>query len=116
MLKIIANDALQNPVYLAKSDIKFSESFIIDSTSPDLINFVSKDNNISFEIVDMSIISNVLYSYDGLKNWNPIFPDDMVSDSNKEKFVFKLKNTKNKNVFIRVSDEFNNYKIYQKEY
>ncbi len=116
-LKVVANDALQNPVFLAKSTVKISEFFILDTTAPKLLNFISKNNNITFEIKDnVSIISNVLYSYDGLKDWNPIFPEDMVSDSNSERYVFKLKNTKDRIVFLKVVDEFKNYKVYQKEY
>jgi hypothetical protein len=116
-LKIVANDSLNNPDLLAKSTVKLSDTFIIDSTAPKLINFTSKGNNLSFEVKDdVSIISRVLYSYDGLSECNPVFSTDMINDSKKEKFTFKLKNSKNKIIFIKVIDDLNNYKVYQKEY
>lgn len=117
VLKLVVNDSPENPPHLVKTAVEISDSFVIDSTAPKLINFAKKNNGISFEIRDkVSIISSVLYSYDGLKDWQPIFPIDMVSDSKKEKYLIKLKSNRDRTLFIKAVDESGNYKIYQKEY
>ena len=93
-----------------------STQFIIDSTAPVISNFSIVNNMINFNVEDKtSIIANVLYSFDG-KEWYPVFPNDLINDSKSEKFSFTLKKaSSNKILFIKVVDEFNNYKVFQKE-
>jgi len=116
ILKIVVNDSLENPPHLVKTAVDISKPFIIDSTAPELVNFTKKGTGIAFEVKDdVSIISTVLYSYDGLKEWTPIFPADMICDSKIEKYTVKLRQKSSKTVFIKIIDEAGNYKIYQKE-
>ncbi len=54
------------------------------------------------------------YSLDG-KEWLPVLPDDLVGDSRVETFRFELGNPKNsRTLFIKLSDEYDNYKVFQK--
>ncbi len=62
-------------------------------------------------------MSGVFYSYDG-ELWFPVFPVDMIADSRSENYSFILKDMdagKNKYIFIKVTDEFDNSKVFQKE-
>jgi hypothetical protein len=115
VLKVQADDGLDNTPAWVKTDAKFSPPFVIDSTAPVLAEFNSAGNNIRFTASDeTSAIAWVSYSLDG-KNWYPVFPEDMVSDSKIEKFSFSLNNPKNSRVlFIKAVDEFENYKVFQK--
>jgi hypothetical protein len=122
VLKIAADDALANPPSLAKEHSKISASFNIDSTAPIIDNFLRQGKQISFGVSDdTSLIANVLYSING-KIWYPIFPKDMINDSKSENYSFNLNSNKKtgganspKIIFIKVIDEFNNYKVFQRE-
>jgi hypothetical protein len=63
-----------------------------------------------------SLISRVLYSFDS-EIWYPVFPIDKITDSKSENFDFNLiiKGGK-KYIFVKVIDEFNNSKVFQKEF
>jgi len=116
LLKVIADDSLFNPPSTSLSSSIVSKPFVIDSTAPVLKNLVIKGNRISFDVTDQtSLIFQVLYSFDG-ELWFPVFPDDMINDSKSEKFNFTLNSINNKKIiFIKVIDEFYNYKVFQKE-
>jgi hypothetical protein len=115
LLKVQADDALDNTPAWIKTDTRISLPFVIDSTAPVLTGFVSSGNNVSFTVSDeTSALALVNYSLDG-KEWFPVFPEDMVTDSKIEKFNFALTNKLGSHVlFIKTIDEFNNYKVYQK--
>jgi hypothetical protein len=115
LLKVQANDALDNTPAWIKTATKISSPFIIDSTAPVLTGFLVNGNTVSFTVSDeSSALALVNYSLDG-KEWFPVFPEDMVTDSKSEKFSFTLTNKLDSRVlFIKTIDEFNNYKVFQK--
>jgi len=115
LLKVQADDALDNTPAWIKTESRISLPFVIDSTAPTLTVFVADGNRVSFTVSDeTSALALVNYSLDG-KEWFPVFPEDMVTDSKIEKFNFILTNKLNSHVlFIKAIDEFNNYKVFQK--
>lgn len=115
LLKVQATDILDNTPALIKSATKISSPFIIDSTAPMLADFSANGGNISFTVNDESaMLALVSYSLDG-KEWLPVFPEDMVTDSKSEKFSLKLSAKPGfKVLYIKAIDEFGNYKVFQK--
>ncbi len=115
LLKVQADDGLDNTPSRIKTAVKTSIPFIIDSTAPVLSDFVLAAGRVTFTASDeSSAVAQVHYSFDG-KSWHPVFPEDMVGDSRSEKFDFLLNNSKNARVlFIKVADEYDNYKVFQK--
>jgi len=114
LLKVQADDSLDNTPAWIKSASKISSPFVIDSTAPLLSEFSFAGGTVSFTANDeSSALQQVSYSLDG-KDWYPVFPEDMVTDSKVEKFKFVLSNPKNSRVlFIKIVDEFDNYKVFQ---
>lgn len=114
-LKVQADDSLDNAPTLARTAARVSPPFIIDSTAPALSEFSAAGGRIVFMASDeASAVALAQYSFDA-KEWFPILPEDMVGDSRIEKFSFQPANPKNFRVlFIKVSDEFGNYKVFQK--
>jgi hypothetical protein len=115
LLKVQADDGLDNTPSWIKTAVKISIPFIIDSTAPVLSEFALAAGRVRFMASDeSSAVAQVHYSFDG-KSWHPVFPEDMVGDSRSEKFDFLLNNSKNSHVlFIKIADEFDNYKVFQK--
>lgn len=115
-LKLVVDDSLSNPPSMAGSNTIISKPFIIDSTAPELSDMTLKGNEITFNVKDRtSLVSEVLYSYDG-ELWYPLIPEDMITDSMSERYVFKLQpDSQKKIVFFKVSDEYHNSKVYQRE-
>ena len=114
-LKIQANDGLDNPPALARTAARVTPPFIIDSTAPALSEFSSAAGRVAFTASDeASAVALVQYSFDA-KEWFPVLPEDRVGDSRLEKFSFQPVAAKNsRTLFIKVSDEFGNYKVFQK--
>ena len=114
-LKVQADDGLDNTPAWVKTDARISTPFVIDSTAPALSDFIVVGGSVRFTANDeSSAVAQVQYSLDG-KDWYPIFPEDMVADSRTEKFNFTPSNPKNSRVlFIKVADEYGNYKVFQK--
>lgn len=117
LIKVVADDSFANPHSQSQSHTKISQPFFIDSTAPLLSDFIIKNNRISFKAIDtISTISEVCYSFDG-NVWFPVFPKDMINDSKSEEYEFDIiKQNSQTIVFIKVSDEFKNYKVFQKEF
>lgn len=117
LLRVAADDSLANPPSLAQSTTMESTPFLIDSTAPVVTDFSVTGKRILFLVKDKtSVISRVLYSFDG-KLWYPVFPIDMINDSKSEKFDFNLKDLPVKKfIFLKVMDEFDNCKVFQKEF
>lgn len=117
-LKVVADDSLSNPPSQSRSHSMISQSFLIDSTAPVLGDFALQTNQMMFQVNDnLSIVKSVLYSFDG-KLWFPLAPTDMIADSSSESFKVGLNtlNRSKKNViFLKLIDEFDNTKVYQKE-
>ncbi len=121
LLKVVADDSLSNPPSMSKSTTLISFPFLIDSTAPELVNFSVQSGprpRVIFTVNDKtSLVAKVLYSYDG-KIWFPVFPVDMIADSKTENYDFSLNDidaTKNRFIFFKVMDEFDNCKVFQKE-
>lgn len=116
LLKVEADDSLGNPPGMDKTAELISSAFLIDSTAPEIADFVLQGTRLTFTVNDKtSLVAGVMYSYDG-KLWYPVFPVDLIADSRSEKYDFSLKNNKgNKYIFIKVFDEFDNNKVFQKE-
>jgi len=114
LLKVQADDGLDNAPSWVKTDTRTTPSFIIDSTAPVLSDFSFAGGSVRFTVRDeASAVAQVQFSLEG-KDWYPVFPEDMVGDSKVEKFNFSLSNPKNSRLlFIKVADEFNNYKVFQ---
>ncbi len=115
LLKVQADDGLDNTPSWIKTAAKVSLPFIIDSTAPLLSEFALAGGSVRFTASDeSSAVAQVEYSFDG-KSWRPVFPEDMISDSRSEKFNFVPNNPKNLRVlFIKVADKYGNYKVFQK--
>lgn len=120
-LKVIADDSLANPPDMTETANLVSAPFLVDSTAPELTNFTLQSGQrrkAVFTVTDKtSLVTGVFYSYDG-QLWFPVFPVDMIADSRSENYNFTLKDmdaAKNKYIFIKVTDEFNNSKVFQKE-
>ncbi len=118
LLKVVADDSLANPPSISKSTILISSPFLIDSTAPVVTNYSVQYRRVIFTVSDKtSLVAKVLYSYDG-KIWFPVFPVDMIADSKSENYDFNLNDidaSKSKYIFIKVMDEFDNCKVFQKE-
>jgi hypothetical protein len=115
LLKVQADDGLDNAPTWAKTAARVSSPFIIDSTAPLLSGFSVAGRTIRFTASDeASAVALAQYSLDG-KEWFPVLPDDLVGDSRVETFRFELGNPKNsRTLFIKLSDEYDNYKVFQK--
>jgi hypothetical protein len=120
-LKVIADDSLANPPDMAETASLVSSPFLVDSTAPELANFSLQPGTYRravFTVTDKtSLVAGVFYSYDG-ELWFPVFPVDLIADSRSENYSFTLKDMdagKNKYIFIKVTDEFDNSKVFQKE-
>ena len=117
LLRVVADDSLSNPPSLSKTDTMDSSPFLIDSTAPLVTNFSVTGNRVLFKVEDKtSIISGVSYSFDG-ELWYPAFPSDMLNDSKSETFDFPVTALHAKKyIFVKVTDEFNNSKVFQQEF
>lgn len=120
-LKVIVDDSLANPPDMVETASLVSSPFLVDSTAPELVNFSlqpGQRRRAVFTVADKtSLVAGVFYSYDG-ELWFPVFPVDMIADSKTENYNFTLKDMdagKNKYIFIKVTDEFDNSKVFQKE-
>jgi hypothetical protein len=113
-LKVQADDGLDNAPSWVRSDSRMSSPFTIDSTAPVLSEFSFAGGSVRFTARDdCSAVAQVQFSLDG-KDWYPVFPEDMIGDSKVERFNFPLSNPKGSRLlFIKVADEFNNYKVFQ---
>ena len=116
LLKVVADDALSNPPAAAKTAELVSSPFLIDSTAPEIGAFTIQGSRVTFTVTDKtSLLARVLYSYDG-KMWFPVFPVDNIADARSENYDFTLTDKKaSKYFFIKVIDEFDNSKVFQKE-
>lgn len=116
ILKVTASDGPANPAGIAKTDSLLSPPFVIDTTAPYIRDFLVKGNLITFTAVDDTAgVAEVSFSLDG-KEWQPLFPEDQLNDSRLERFSFTLPAGKSGQVvFIKVADEAENHKVFQKE-
>ncbi|MBN2346386.1 MAG: hypothetical protein JXO51_08330 [Candidatus Aminicenantes bacterium] len=115
LLRVQADDGLDNTPAGAKTATRVSPPFVIDATAPQLSDFSVAGGIVRFTASDeASAVARVHYSLDG-KDWYPVFPDDMIGDSKVERFSFPLKNPKNSRVLlIKIADEYDNHRVFQK--
>ncbi len=117
-IKVIVSDRLSNPSKFELSDELISETFIVDNTSPNILNMKSQEKGsgnytITVHIEDkLSIIDAFYYSIDGEK-WQPLFPNDNIFDSSKETFSFYISDLEKgeHSVIVWVSDDCANNAI-----
>jgi len=115
-LKIVTDDALSNSPDTYRTDTMESKKFTIDSTAPVLSDFQRTGEFVTFRVVDKtSVISKVQYSFSGEK-WYPLNPSDKINDSKSESFKISKKILKGeKLIFFKITDEYKNSKVFQKE-
>jgi len=116
--KVVVDDRLSNSPQDAKISEMISESFILDSTAPQMKNYKKINNLISFDVKDEnSVVADVMYSSDG-KIWLPLFPSDGISDSLSETFKMNLSMLKGVKgmLLFKLADESGNFRIYQKTF
>jgi hypothetical protein len=113
VLKIVATDAVSNPVELALSGELESASFDIDNTPPSVtMGTVGRDGARFVVAVDVrdadSALKKVEYSLDAQK-WQSAFPRDGILDSRRESFEIRLDaNTAGRILVVRATDSLNN--------
>ncbi len=114
-VKVIADDRKSNPINTAKQAEKISESFIVDNSGPRIetveVKKLAGDSlEISIMAVDeLSPIKQVQFSYD-VQNWLWIYPKDLVCDSRKELFQFRIQWKKNQynSIVVKAQDSAEN--------
>jgi hypothetical protein len=95
VFKVVASDALDNPVTAAMSGERLSEPVDIDNTPPTIravaAPIVTGDRvRASFDVEDATgRIKRADVSIDG-GSWREVFPDDGIADSQRERFSFDL--------------------------
>ncbi len=115
IFKVIAKDSLSNPLALVLSGEKISEPIDIDNSAPQIVAVGNPQTSgekvrISFEASDSSsFINRAEYSVDG-GEWQKVYADDGISDSQKERYTFEvtLKNPGEYSVTLRVFDQSGN--------
>jgi sugar lactone lactonase YvrE len=117
LIRVTADDELANPPATARSHSMESLPFLIDSTAPVVSAFSVSGKRVTFSVTDQtSIVARVLYSFDG-ELWYPVFPVDLLNDSKTETFDFNLNSLPGKKfIFLKVMDEFDNWKVFQEEF
>ncbi len=115
-IKVVTDDSLSNSPDTFRSDTMESKKFTIDSTAPVLSDFKRTGEFVTFRVNDkVSVISKVQYSFSGEK-WYPLNPVDKINDSKSESFKLSKRFLKGKKlIFFKITDEYNNSKVFQKE-
>ncbi|HUE82170.1 MAG TPA: hypothetical protein VMM84_08650 [Pyrinomonadaceae bacterium] len=95
IIKIVASDAPDNPAGLALTGERLSEPMTIDNTPP-VVRAVGQPEiradgvRVVFEVEDATgRIKRADVSVNGA-TWTPIFPDDGIADSNRERYTLNL--------------------------
>jgi len=116
LARVVVDDALDNPPAEALSSEIVSEPFVVDSTAPEIKSLQVSNRRVSFEVVDRtSIVSEVMVSFDR-ELWIPVVPLDSIGDSSSERFDFEIQpRAEEKLLFIKVVDEYQNSKVFQRE-
>jgi sugar lactone lactonase YvrE len=91
-LRVVASDAVSNPVASARTGERISRSFEVDNTPPRFANLATQTapngHRVVFQVEDdTSPIQTVEYSVNSGK-WNLVFPIDGIADSRNESFDF----------------------------
>lgn len=113
-LKIVASDALSNPVGDALTAERVSDRFEVNNTPPTISNLTAEaaggSAHVKFEAADpSSTIARAQYSLDA-GDWMTVFPDGGLSDAPREHYDFELAKLApgEHTVSVRVYDQFEN--------
>lgn len=115
VFKVEAKDTPSNPLNQALSGERLSEIIVIDNSPPEVTAIgtpqVSAEKvRVSFEAADSaSLLNRAEYSLDG-GEWQPVYADDGISDSAKERYTFDvpLKTAGEYSITLRVFDSNGN--------
>lgn len=115
VFKVEAKDTPSNPLNQALSGERLSETIVIDNSPPEVTAIgtpqVSAEKvRVSFEATDSaSLLNRAEYSLDG-GEWQPVYADDGISDSAKERYTFDvpLKTAGEYSITLRVFDSNGN--------
>jgi hypothetical protein len=112
--KVIAKDSPTNPEKYALEGFKISTVYLIDNTPP-AIKIRKKGNTISITVADnLSDIESCEYSLNGGK-FKPIFPQDGIFDSLKERFLIHIPDG-TRICVVRVRDKSGNVSLAKKKF
>lgn len=116
LAKVVADDKTNNSAAQAKTVAAVSPPFVIDSTAPQLRDFSFLTGKYSFTVTDdTSAVVAVAISPDG-QEWQPVDPEDRICDEKSERFSVSVPGSKpGQPVYVRVTDEAANTKVYQKD-
>ena len=115
IFKVVAKDTLSNPLNQALSGERISEAISVDNTAPVVIAVgtpqISGDKvRVSYEATDSSsFVNRAEFSVDG-GDWQTVYADDGISDSQKERYTFDvpIKMAGEYSVTLRVFDASGN--------
>lgn len=116
-IRVAVSDAPDNAPGTVRTTARISAPFAIDNTPPTLRDFSIAGGKVGFSVSDeFLVIHKVEYSWEG-DAWFSLAPVDLLLDSRNETFSFPLpaNPTGAKVLFIRVTDEYQNRKIYLRE-
>jgi hypothetical protein len=113
-LRIVASDAVSNPVPAARTGERISRSFEVDNTPPRFFNLRTQTapngHRVTFEGEDdTSPIQSIEYSVNSGK-WNLVFPVDGIADSRRESFDFLVEGYRDGvyTLVVKVTDTLGN--------
>lgn len=90
IIRIVASDALDNPIGQALSGERISEPVDIDNTPPVLRVVSSAAPRVVFDVMDATgKVKKADFSLDG-SPWVPMFPDDGIADSGAERYSVEV--------------------------
>jgi len=113
-LKLVASDALSNPVGQALTTDRVSDRFEVDNTPPSVENLRAQSSagawHIRFTAHDLaSAVASASYSVDA-HHWQSVFPVGELTDAPVENYDFVLRDLKpgEHTVAVQVFDQFKN--------
>lgn len=90
IIRIVASDAIDNPLGQALSGERQSEPVDIDNTPPSLRSVSSSPPRVVFEVTDATgKVKKADFSLDGAP-WIPLFPEDGIADSGSERYAVEV--------------------------
>lgn len=108
-VKITASDNIDNPADLALREEKVSNTFLIDNTSPSILEFRKIVENNVLAISgsardEMCNISKIQYAVNS-GDWNTVFPVDNIFDSKEEYFTITIPDLSPEKLTIEIKAE-----------
>jgi hypothetical protein len=109
-VQVRASDEPSNPPDDAQTSARATEPFLVDNTSPRVMDLAVRDGRVTGRALDeASPLKNLEMSVDG-GEWTRIFPEDGIPDETEERFAAALKATEPGEhvVVVRVYDQAGN--------